>query len=510
MSKGIKKIIEDVKSDTADPKIDKFKESLKDLKGKTTAKLLKEKLPTLDAELGEIDILSQNQREALKKSFIRDAILKSPEAADLHAFVDEWAEYTGLDKAIEECDRKKSKKPLYRIVKLARASTPLLTGIGTSLMAWLNEGEKEDEKGQKPSKLETAATRVDTALAKADKKPEEEEEEEGKKKMAKTKDENKADKKAIAKTAKSSFKGGKTEVKSVGSAKYEINPKYTTKKLSSKEFKKEYLSIKNRKKRNEFVLAQIAVGNKSNAFKKLRIMSTDNKMSAVIGVSTRGLEVAGVPIQLDGPTAMAAALLSGCTLPDPWLVDKSFKAAGTKGHIPFIAAPAIAKSLKIDWQAKSRNDKDLMRMSPKFAIERAKLLADYRKENNISDDQLTRGDSKNIVHPVPGKTKKGMLEIYGGRHANGARVQPVSSGFHGPGYSDYANLLYPVKNTPKSVVVTENGKEKRMSYTAFRANKKYAKKFEFKAQELGTPYITPELQAFVDKNKQDKDKNKTS
>ena len=139
-------------------------------------------------------------------------------------------------------------------------------------------------------------------------------------------------------------------------------------------------------------------------------------------------------------------------------------------------------------------------MSAKFAIKRAELLKKY----SAKDGQLTAGYFKDIVQAVPGKTRKGMLEIYGGVYANGNKVEPIPHDAHGKTYSDYSHQLRRVKD--KVTVTTKGGEKREMTLAAFYANKTYAEEFGFKAMELGTPYITPELQKFVDDNKPKKEK----
>jgi hypothetical protein len=165
----------------------------------------------------------------------KEAILKSPEALQLNAFVEDYAQYTKLDEIIAECKKKDSKDPLKKFIQLVRKSSPLLLGIGAGVSSWLSKakGEEVSEESEHPSNLETAAAKADQTLQIAKRKKGAKEK--GKKEVGpkfeggtrKAKVEHAA---YTGKTRESagpskSFEGS-TEVETVGSAEYPINPDY--------------------------------------------------------------------------------------------------------------------------------------------------------------------------------------------------------------------------------------------------------------------------------------------
>lgn len=508
MGKGIDKINAKIQAALANPELDKTKAALKDLKGRTTAELLKRKSAALDADLREIENLSQEQREGLKESFIRKAISESPEAANLSAFVDVWANYEGLNAVIAESKRKNSKKPLKKLVQLARDNAPLLATIGASLTAWLMAG-KEEKKGKKkkkggkvkPSKLDKAAAKADAVLGK------------GKgKKDKKTK--------ATSNAGGTNVASGNAETPSGGygsgaeavpvNEKYKIRPKYS-KKLSKEDFRKKYRSIKNRKERNTFVLQQVAAGNASNAFEKLKIKGKGG-MTVTMEVDRTGLRVAGMDVQLDGPTAMTAAMLTGCTLPNKWVVDQTYAAARAKnGKVDFIGYGKIAKKLgksRSEAFSKKKVDGEMidvpngkMMMSAEFALKRDQMLRAKRKQQGVGQDAFQAGHFKSILLPNVGKENK--VAIYGARHAKSDKAIQPAGHPHGAAYSDYSHQVRRIKS---HVTITDaSGKKKKITTKEFYANKTYAKAFGFTAKKHGS-YMTPELQAFADKKKGEKGK----
>ena len=225
-----------------------------------------------------------------------------------------------------------------------------------------------------------------------------------------------------------------------------------------------------------------------------------------------------VEVPLDGPTAMAAAELVGCTLPTRFISDAIFEAAlEDGGNVHFVAAPEIAKALGIRW----RNDKPdgQLQMSIQFIEKKNEILKEWRKNHNIRDDQLTAGDFKDIVYPAP-NGDRGMLEIYGahtdksaptnrekienlkkkGLYVCGKRVcvQGFSGGRHALHYFDYSHSCRFVKPW----VILGN---KKISFEAFFSNNKYAREFGFTQRHiLERAFDYPEDVAnFVKAHKQD-------
>lgn len=506
LSRGIKKLSEKAQKAMSNPKLNRVEKAIRAAleEAKTHPKnsniaafILARGLEALRKDLDELEITNKSDRQIAEITFKekfeqktmglgREAIFASFEGKKLKEFFTSYAESIKMDKFIAEYERNNPKNP---ILKAALVSAPLLKA---AFIKWFNEGKKGERKA-KPSGTKEQVAKADAVSGAKDKAKKKKKV--VKKKIAKTKDENKTGKKVAAKTAKPSSHGSKTEVRSAGSVKYEINPDYTKTKLSPEEFKRIYLSIKDRKKRNEFVLAQVAAGNVNNVFERLEAKGNTG-MKVRMEVDQNGLRVADTDVQLDGPTAMAAAMLSGCTLPTDWESKKTLEyAKSNKGTVKFIMAPDIAKALNIDWNNDKPNGKWMM--SAEFALKRDEMIKKWRKDHNISNDKLAAGYFKDIVHPA---SRKDMLEIYGGVDVNGKRVQGLSiENRHGPTYSDYSHQLRRIKN--HVTIINNDGTEKRISLAEFHASEKYAKEFGFPVMQLGTPYITPELQKFVDANK---------
>ena len=536
MGKTLKKFTERIKEALVNPELDKVKAevqaALEEMKknpknSNVTASLLKRGVEGLRKDLKELKISPhdfakyerayETRFRVATTNLEKEAILKSPETLQLNAFVEDYAQYTKLDEIIAECKKKDSKDPLKKFIQLVRKSSPLLLGIGAGVSSWLSKtkGEEVSEESEHPSNLETAVAKADQTLQKAKSKK-------GKKEKGKNEVGPKIEEDTKkAKVEHASYSGqtkasagprksfeGNTKVETIGSTEYPINPNYS-KKLKPEEFKQVYLSKKSGKDRSMFVLQQVAAGNASNVFEKLKVTGKDG-ITATIEVDRNTMRVADMPVPLDGPTAMAAAMLSGCTLPTPWLIDQHYKQAKkNKNEVKFIAYPQIAEALGIpDSKAYSINaegekvQNGQLMMSPEFVVKRNELLKKYRKEHGIRDTELTSGESKAVVHPVPGVTKAGRLEIYGGKDSKGNTIQGLSGGKHIANYADYSHGLLRVRNTPESVTVrTKDGKEKKMSYAEFNANPEYAKKFGFAAYKLKNPYLTPQIEEFIAKNK---------
>jgi len=206
-----------------------------------------------------------------------------------------------------------------------------------------------------------------------------------------------------------------------------------TEALSGSEFMKKYEAEPSEKKRHMMVLEQLALGNVPDHYKTFETLKVTSEKGTVleIEVARHGLQIGNnndyAEFPLDGPHAMAAAEMYGCTLATPWISDRIHdhaKASG--GHIDFIAAPAIAKALDIENWDKDHPDGQKMQ-SAEFVKKRNEMLRQAQKGR---ENKITAGYFKDVVHPIPGRTKPGSLEIYGGYYNPGKRVQPISGGKH--------------------------------------------------------------------------------
>lgn len=343
------------------------------------------------------------------------------------------------------------------------------------------EAEKETETNEPAS----ATVTTETTLPEPESEPEPE-------KTAKTEDQPKP----------------RTETKVTTNEKYEPIPRLSERALSGREFMEEYKKLEPAQ-RHMLVLQQLAIGNVPDHFKQFETIRVESGKGNVLEmqVARHGLRIGTdadyVEVPLDGPTAMAAAEIYGCTLPTPWISDQIHTAAEANGGIvPFISAPEIAKRLSIEWNP-NKPDGNWMR-SAEFVAERNRMLREYCQKHGITDEQLTYGYHKDITHPLPGTTKPGMLEIYGGCYASGDRVQPISGGFHGAKYFDYSHQARFIRATIKI-----NGKV--MNISDFMNNLDYAKEFGFHKMPIERAYKYPStLAAYVAQHKPKTDSKLTS
>ena len=225
-------------------------------------------------------------------------------------------------------------------------------------------------------------------------------------------------------------------------------------------------------------------------------------MTVEFEVDQTGLRVAGTDVQLDGPTAMAAAMLTGCTLPNSWIVDQTYKAAKEKnGKVDFIAYGEIAKKLGIPHSqayTKVRNKKGelvdapkgSLMMSSQFALERDKML----KEATEGRSGLMAGYFKSILLPHQGR--EGSVHIYGARYAGGdRRVQPDAHP-HGAAYSDYSHQ---VRRVRENVTITSaSGEKKTVKTEEFYASAEYGEEFGFTPKKHGNYKLTPDIQKLME------------
>jgi len=473
------------------------------------AVLLRRAHSDIDAEMNELEKLGITMPETERSKFKtiyerrfkvhmadieREAILKSPEAMNIETFVDETVAYTGLDRVIEEARRKQSKDPIHRLVQGAKRSSGLLTGLGASLAGFLAKSAEEGK--SKPSKLDEAAKKADEAKKKVGDKAKKAKDKVKAAAASATSDSSEESAPAPAASAAPTTSTTST-VESTGSVEYTFNEN-NAEKLSPEAFREKYNSIEDRTERHMFVLQQVAAGNASNAFEKLKITGNTG-MTVEMEVDRSGLRVAGMDVQLDGPTAMAAAQITGCTLPTPWISDKIYEhAKANDGVIPFIDYGDIARELGIPkeqafhkvrdkktGEMRTVPDGDMM-MSARFALKRDEMLKKYREQH---EGKLVAGYFKDVIQPEP-HTKDGKLAIYGGKRSNGSNIQSAG----GPHFDHYADYSHGVRRIRRKVKVTDTeGNTREVDLEEFYADKQYADEFGFKVRKLKHPaYEYPE------------------
>ena len=517
-----KSLGERFKDALVNPELDKVKAEVKGALKKAkehpensqlATSLLERGLAGLDADLAELKIPERERkayREAYEARFKTatenlelTAVAESLEGQKLDAFINDYAKYAKLDAVIAECKKKDSKEPMKKFMQTIRKASPILAGIGAGLMKWLGLDEKK--KKEEPSKLEAKAAEADKVVAKGGKKE---------KKDEKKKDSNPKPKSygggvgsggggggRAPESTSGSHEPAETEVESTGSKTYEYKPEHAKKRLSPAKFKETYQGIKDRTERHRFVLAQVAAGNANNTFEKLKVKG-ETGMTVEFEVDQTGLRVAGMDVQLDGPSAMAAAMLTGCTLPNKWVVDQAYKAAKAKdGKVDFVSYEQIRARLGIPHsqaykKVRDRNGKMVdspngnLMMSAQFALERDKML----KEATEGKEGLVAGYFKSILLPHKGKEKS--VRIYGARYkGSDSAVQPDAHP-HYAGYSDYSHQARRVKDT---VTITDaNGKKKKMKTEEFYASAEYGKEFGFTPRKHGKYKLTPDIQKLME------------
>ncbi|MBN2306920.1 hypothetical protein JXD20_02950 [Candidatus Peregrinibacteria bacterium] len=521
MAVKFKKFTDRISDAWDNPELDETKAALAKaiLESGTTAIDLQRALAVLDEEMTKLG-KSDEERSQLKKDFERrfrvftgnnerEAVLKSPEAIHIDAFVDDFAVYSRLNEAIERSRKEKSKDPLFRIIQTARASTPLLAGLGAGLMKFLAEGQAEEKKkGKKgnPSKLEAAATRADAAL------------EEAKTKTKKKKDDKKEDRKEADTTLKASASSPRTAGPSAemvssaaepdvnvdrprrGPIKYEPNPEYSKRKLSGKEFLAKYKTIKDRHERHMFALQQIALGNVPAHFNQFEHMRITGRKGTKIEFEVArhnqriGTDSDYVEVPFDGPTASAAAKIQDCHLANPWIVEQVYeKAKRDGGVITFYGGQDLArKAGKKDW--------DNWMLSAEGMAQAFELR---REEFRGREGQITAGHFKAVNPPNANDIEHQWLNAQGGHFETGKKVQGYMGGFHDDTYSDASHGIRLVRNGSLYV----NGEP--MSWDDFYADPDLARELGFDVIPKGAKYAgTPALNQFIAENSPEEDKQK--
>ncbi|MFH0837877.1 MAG: hypothetical protein V1880_01260 [Patescibacteria group bacterium] len=326
------------------------------------------------------------------------------------------------------------------------------------------------------------------------------------------------------------FIWGALVVAGIGAAGYPLL-KEVNMGTEGKELMANYEKIPAASDRHLYILKQVAANNMPGTWNNwVTIKAKGSKGTEVeFETSPHGLRVGTdndwIEVPLDGPHAMAAAEIKGCTLPTYWMTEQIFQQAKkTGGLVNFYNDGVIANdpdikgTLGVDWNALSQDGKNAFKQNPAMARARNVLVKRWMKDHNISDDQLTSCGFKEIVQPVAGLTttrakqisflghsftygkgKSNRLEICGGCYVSekgGAKqVQPFSGGHHVDIYYDYSHLVRFVK--PEIQV---NGKA--MSFSEFFNNSEYALEFGFQASpvpERAYRY-TPELAKYMSEN----------
>ena len=515
MPADFKKITDKVKEAMVNPELDgtaaslrRAREELKDVPGNSdlVARIMERVKGSLDQDLTELNI-PEEQKSQLATAFEtrfkvattgleRDAIFRSVEGERLNAFINDFAKYTRLDAVIEDGRKRDSKDPMKRLVRTMRAATPLFVGIGAGITRWLNDGKKPGQEGSETPQLQVAAARADAVLTgnqgKKDDQP----------KTAPT------PAPATSAPSPSPVSGG-SRVESRGTAKYEINPD-NSKKLSPEEFRKRYESITDRHARHMFVLQQVATGNANNAFERLNIAGKNGSdLELELEVEQGPITVAGMEVQFDGPTALAAVQLRGCVLPTQWVIDRTYQQAkASHGMVAFVDYDQITRALNIpEGEAYTYTEENGQRvkhpngtlmMSARYAAKRDELVKEWCARNHISQDQLRAGHFKEIIHPSA-KRAAGRLSIYGGVDKNGKIIQD-GEGPHEASYSDYSGLARGVREKVW-IKNKKTGERKQMTFAEFSSNPQYAREFGFEAPRAGQAYsYNNHLQRFVDEH----------
>jgi hypothetical protein len=506
--------------------LQKAREELKDVSDNAdlVARILERAKGPLNQELANLNVPADQQPQlaaAFETRFRvattgleRDAIFRSLEGERLSAFINDYTKYTHLDAVIAECRKRDSKDPMKRFIRTIQANTPLLTGIGVGVMQWLNQGKKAGDQETQPSALETAAAKADEVLAG----------DQGKK------DDKKTDVTTPASAASGSGNGnssgggsrraaggapapspasGSARVESRGTVKYEINPD-NSKKLSPEEFRKRYESITDRHARHMFVLQQVAAGNATNAFERLSIAGKKGSdLELEVEVDQGPLKVAGMEVEMDGPTGLAAAQLSGCVLPSRDVVDRIYEQArASNGMVAFVDFDQITKALNIpESQAymytvkngvRTKHPNGTLMMSAQYAAKRDELVKKWCAEHNIKENQLRAGHFKEIIHPSAGRAA-GMQSIYGGIKPDGKIIQN-DEGPHEDTYSDYSGLVRRMR-VEVWVKNKKTGERARMTFAEFSNNPQYAREFDLKPPRPGQAYaLSSQLEQFVAQN----------
>lgn len=527
MPPDFKKITEKFQEAMVNPELDRMTagirkalEEAKDApnKDEVVARVLERGKSTLTQDLTELNIPADQQPQLLNAletrfrvattSLERNAIFSSLEGQKLNAFANDFTKFTKLDAVIAECKARDSKKPMKRFISAMRAATPLFAGMGASLMQWLNARKQGEAETSEPTGLETAAARADEVMEgdegkKADQKPAQQTADTGTSSRTRRTAPSSGAGEGGGQGGSRSGGGGRARVESAGSARYEINPD-NAKKLSPEEFRKRYESITNPRERHMFVLQQIAAGNASNAFERLRITGQENELE--VEVDQGPLTVAGIEVQTDGPTSMAAAQLTGCVLPTRWLVDRTYEQAkANKGMVDFVNYDQIVRALNIPEDkaytytmkdgVRTKHPNGTLMMSAQFSAKRDEMIRAWSAKNHIDPNRLRAGHFKEIIQPSAGRPA-GMLSIYGAVDSNGRIIQD-GEGPHDQEHSDYSNLLRRVREKVW-VKNKKTGERKQMTFAEFYSNPEYAREFGFEPPKPGQAYsYSPELQQFV-------------
>ncbi|MFC1747761.1 SGNH/GDSL hydrolase family protein [Pseudomonadota bacterium] len=266
-------------------------------------------------------------------------------------------------------------------------------------------------------------------------------------------------------------------------AEYEgWEPEAPKEKLTGSKFIEALGKCKTAEERQRLILENLP--DEPPEYEPIKITAPDGT-TVEIRVSKREIKVGPpgdqVGVAMDGPTAIRAAARYNASIPDYWLAKQIHEQAKKNGQtLPFVAAPAIAKKLKIAWDNNNPNGEKMM--SAEFLGENNNLNAYWAKKKGVEDNDFAAGYFKTVVHPIPGVTGDGRLEIY---QEMVQKKGGPSGGAHGELYRDYSHRV----RTVDSMVLVD-GVE--MSLAKFMASEKYAKKFGFQATDINGSYNLPE------------------
>lgn len=290
------------------------------------------------------------------------------------------------------------------------------------------------------------------------------------------------------------------------------------------------------KLRHMYVLKQVAARNMPSSYDDFVPIETKGQFGTIVRfkAAPHGLRIGHnddwIEVPLDGPYAMAAAEILGYQLPTTWMVEAiahqaiKFKkekngkevAQDGNGKVKFIAAPEIAKALKIPWSP-SKPD-GWWQESPQFVRKRNELLHEWLKEHKVEEGQFISGYAKEICTPNLSKNKrmgfsslfkrrddkkqKVRLEFAGGYYEDGSLVQEPSGGKHTGNYFDYSHTVRFIESDQIEVQKKGETEFKTMTLSEFHNTKKFAEEFRFDMTKLlkrGYPYY-PELAQWMEEN----------
>ncbi len=260
------------------------------------------------------------------------------------------------------------------------------------------------------------------------------------------------------------------------------------------------LDAGNEPARHRFVLEQVARRNLPSTWNRWVTVGVRGRRGTRVEfeVSPHGLRVGTdadwVEIPLDGPHSAAAAELLGCQLATEWMIEQTHRQAAAEGTlVHYYSASEIAAAL--GWHDWNNNAPDGPAMKgATFFRWRNQLLRRWLRRRSIADDTLVSGYFKAVVPPIDGQTRRGGLEMVGGRDEEGLQIQPLSGGLHRRTYFDYSHNVRLVRD-----FVRVDGRE--LPLDEFFTSVRYAREFLFRRTVVPRPaYPYPEsLQRWMER-----------